>query len=171
MLTCTVSTYVDSITVTIDSLVEHIIYGQKSKTGSHSFTIMSSDSDPLLKHPRFKYHWLLKFKMLKHLCLSSKAAILIILWATMIGVANTLFQDVVAVSILGKFLCTHDGYSHLRLGTTHYTDIYYDPLYPLSGFIAVVFYRRFKMVILSLTLMLISFLFLVFETSLVHCLE
>ena len=63
---------------------------------------MSSDSDPLLKHPRFKYHWLLKFKLLKHLCLSSKAAILIILLATVIGGANTLFQDIVVVSILGK---------------------------------------------------------------------
>ena len=70
----------------------------------------------------------------KHLCLSSKAAILIISWATVIGTAYPLFKDLVAVSILSS------SYAHV-------TDIAILDLslimifYPLNGFICC---GRFK---------------------------
>ena len=120
---------------------------------------MMSEVGPLLKHPRFKSRWLLKFKLLKHLCLSSKAAILIILWAAVVGTAYTLFKDIVAVSILGS------SYAHVTdiaiLDSIPYVAVTITmTFYPLSGFIADVCCGRFKTAIISLTLMLLSFMFL-----------
>ena len=120
---------------------------------------MSSEANPLLRHPRDKSRWLLKFKLLRHLCLSSKAAILIILWATVIGTAYTLLQDIVAVSILGRRyahttdIAILDSIPYVALTITM-------TFYPLSGFIADVCCGRFKTAIISLTLMLLSFMFL-----------
>ena len=120
---------------------------------------MLSEAGPLLKHPRFKSRWLLKFKLLKHLCLSSKAAILIILWAAVVGTAYTWSKDIVAVSILGS------RYAHITdiaiLDSIPYVALTITmTFYPLSGFIADVCCGRFKTAIISLSLMLLSFMFL-----------
>ena len=120
---------------------------------------MLSEANPLLRHPRVKSHWLLKFELLRHLCLSSKAAILIILWTAMVGTAYTWLKDIVAVSILGS------RYAHITdiaiLDSIPYVALTITmTFYPLSGFIADVCCGRFKTAIISLTLMLLSFMFL-----------
>ena len=117
---------------------------------------MSSEANLLLKQPRFNS---LKFKLSKHVCLSSKAAILIILWVTVVGAAYTLIKDLVAVSILGKH------YSHIAdvgsLDLIPYATLTIIMIfYPLSGFIADVCCGRFKISIISLTLMLLCFMLL-----------
>ena len=129
---------------------------------------MLSEANPLLRQPRVKSRRLLKFKLLRHLCLSSKAAILIILWATVIGAAYTLFQDIVAVSILGRHYAHTTDIAILGL-IPHVTLTFIMTFYPLSGFIADVCCGRFKTAIISLTLMLLSFLFLGFACILLFC--
>ena len=121
---------------------------------------MSSEANTLLKHPsRRSSHWLLKFKQSKHLCLPSRAAILIILWATVVGAAYTLFKDIVAVAILGS------RYAHIAdvavLDLIPYVMLtLIMTFYPLSGFIADVCCGRFKTAVVSLTLMLLCFMLL-----------
>ena len=121
---------------------------------------MSSEVNTLLKHlSRNCSHWLLKFKLSKHLCLSSKAAILIILWATVVGAVYTLFKDIVAVAILGS------RYAHIAdiaiLDLIPYVTLtFIMTFYPLSGFIADVCCGRFRTAVVSLTLMLLCFMFL-----------
>ena len=77
----------------------------------------------------------------------------------MVGTAYTLFKDIVAVSILGSSyahitdIAILDSIPYVAL-TTAMT------FYPLSGFIVDVCCGRFKTAIISLTLMLLSFMFL-----------
>jgi hypothetical protein len=118
---------------------------------------MSSEASPLLS--RFNSHQLQNLKLSKYLCLSSKAAILIILWATVVGTAYTLIQDLVAVSILGS------RYAHIAdvaiLDLIPYVTLTLVMIfYPLSGFIADVCCGRFRTVMFSLTLMLLCFMLL-----------
>ena len=114
---------------------------------------MSSEASPLLNHiSRFNSYRLLKFK---YLCLSSKAAILIILWATVVGTAYTFIQDMVAGSILGS----SEDVAILDL-IPYVTLTLIMIFYPLSGFIADVRCGRFRTAMFSLTLMLFSFMLL-----------
>ena len=121
---------------------------------------MSSETNPLLNHPpRRNFYWLLNCKLSKHLCLSSKAAILIIFWATVVGTAYTLLQDIVAVSVLGSH------YAHVAdiaiIDLIPYVSLTLIMIfYPLSGFIADVRCGRFKTVIVSLTLIIFCFMLL-----------
>ena len=123
---------------------------------------MSSDKVPLLKHTRVSTQSLLKLKLScksKHFCFSSKAAILIILWAAVVGTAFTLFKDIVAISILGSH------YAHIMdiatLDLIPYATLTVIMIfYPFSGFIADVCCGRYKIVMISLTLVLLSFLLL-----------
>ena len=116
---------------------------------------MSSEASPLL--PRFNSHWLLNTP--KHLCLSSKAAILIILWATVVGTAYSFIQDIVVVSILGSRYAHSEDVAILDL-IPYVTLTLIMTFYPLSGFIADICCGRFRTVMFSLTLMLISFMLL-----------
>ena len=116
---------------------------------------MSSEASPLLS--RFKSHWLLNIS--KHLCLSSKAAILIILWATVVGTAYTFIQDIVAISILGSRYAHSEDVAILDL-IPYVTLTLIMTFYPLSGFIADVRCGRFRTVMFSLTLTLFSFMLL-----------
>ena len=119
---------------------------------------MSSEVSPLLKRiSRFNSHWLLNLS--KHLCLSSKAAILIILWATVVGTAYTFIQDIVAISILGSRYALIEDVAILDL-IPYVTLTLIMIFYPLSGFIADVHCGRFRTAMFSLILMLFSFMLL-----------
>ena len=70
---------------------------------------MSSEADMLLNKPRADINptiqRLLKLNLScksKHLCLSSKAAILIILWAAVVGMIFNTIKDIAAISIMGS---------------------------------------------------------------------
>ena len=118
---------------------------------------MSPEASPLLNHiSRFNSYRLPKFK---HLCLSSKAAILIILWATVVGTAYTFIQDIVAVSILGSRYAHSEDVAILDL-IPYVTLTLIMIFYPLSGFMADVCCGRFRTAMFSLTLMLFSFMLL-----------
>ena len=88
----------------------------------------SSNSQPLLQTTRICCRE-------KYLCLSSKAAILIILWTAVVGTAYTFIKDLVAIMInTSHYACTVDvavldliPYAVLAVIMT---------FYPLSGFIA-----------------------------------
>ena len=116
---------------------------------------MSSETSPLLS--RSNSYWLLN--ILKHLCLSSKAAILIILWATVVGTAYTFIQDIVAVSILGSRYAHSEDVAILDL-IPYVTLTLIMIFYPLSGFMADVCCGKFRTVMFSLTLTLFSFMLL-----------
>ena len=121
---------------------------------------MSSEASPLLNHiSRFNFHRLLSFKLSKYLCLSSKAAILIILWATVVGTAYTFIQDIVAISILGSRYALIEDVAILDL-IPYVTLTLIMIFYPLSGFIADVRCGRFRTAMFSLALMLFSFMLL-----------
>ena len=90
---------------------------------------------------------------LKHLCLPSKAAILILLWTAVIG---TLYYFVLGVAVLA---------TDYNQQTTHINIPLYDSIpyaistlvmifYPLSGFIADVCCGRLKTIVTSLCLLL-----------------
>ena len=123
---------------------------------------MSSEMDPLLNRTGINTRVKLKLQLsckLKYFCLSSKAAILIVLWTAVIGTAYTFIKDVVALLIVtSPYAHTVDvaildviPYAALTILMT---------LYPLSGFFADVYCGRFKIALISLTLKLISFVFL-----------
>ena len=123
---------------------------------------MSSDKVSLLKHTRVNIQSLLKLKLScksKYFCFSSKAAILIILWAAVVGTAFTLFKDIVAVSILGSRYARVMDIATLDL-IPYATLTIIMIFYPLNGFIADVYCGRYKIVMISLTLVLLSFLLL-----------
>ena len=119
---------------------------------------MSSEASPLLKRiPRFNSHQLQNLS--KHLCLSSKAAILIILWATVVGTAYTFIRDMVAISILGSRYAHNADIAIFDL-IPYATLTLIMTFYPLSGFIADVCCGRFRTAMFSLTLMLFCFMLL-----------
>ena len=124
--------------------------------------MMSTEVDPLLTVPRVNSQWLLKLKSSckpKHLCLSSKAAIVIILLAAVVGMIFNTIKDLVALSIIAGH------YAHIMdiaiLDLIPYATLMIIMIfYPLSGFIADVYCGRFKIAMISLTFMLASLLLL-----------
>ena len=121
---------------------------------------MSLESQPLLPQPStdVQSHQK-KMKMIccwpKHICLPSKAAILIILWTAVVGTAHTFITGGIAASTMtSKYAHTFDvgvigSIPHVVLAVIM-------TFYPLSGFIADVCCGRFKTVIISINLILIS---------------
>ena len=100
----------------------------------------------------------------KYLCLPSKAAVLIIIWTTVVGAAFSFIKDFMA------FFVVSSKYSHIHdVGTVDL--IPYAILavmmmfYPLSGFIADVWCGRFKTVMVSMSLIFISLLFAMIASS------
>ena len=92
---------------------------------------------------------------LRHLCLPSKAAILILCWMAMVGVAYYAAVDFAAMLIASNVhhfssILIHDVISYATLALVLI-------FYPLSGFIADVFCGRLKMVKSSIVVLLISF--------------
>ena len=110
---------------------------------------------------------------LKHLCLPSKAAVLILFWTTSVGVLYYFFMLMLAYILLQ---------SNNTLKTLHPNfSLYYNPLlyailaflmifYPLSGFIADVWCGRLKTIVISLLLILTSNIFLIFGLSVIESL-
>ena len=92
---------------------------------------------------------------LRHLCLPSKAAILILCWMAIVGVAYYAAVNFAAVLIASNVhhyssILIHDVISYATLALVLI-------FYPLSGFVADVFCGRLKMVKSSLVVLLISF--------------
>ena len=88
----------------------------------------------------------------KHLCLPSKAAILILLWTAIVGAMYYIFVDLAAVlqidrSRINSNVSMHDSLPYAILALVMM-------LYPLSGFIADVWCGRLKMVVISLVILL-----------------
>ena len=101
----------------------------------------------------------------KHLCLRSKAAVLIILWTAVVGTAYTFIRDGAALYI------NTSKYSHIMdvavLDLIPFAIIaMIMTFYPLSGFIADICCGRFKMVMISLGIILISLFILCISCSL-----
>ena len=85
----------------------------------------------------------------KHLCLSSKAAILIILWTAVVGTAYTPIKDLVATVINNSAYAGTVDVAVLDL-IPHVVLAIIMTFYPLSGFIADVCCGRFKTTLMSL---------------------
>ena len=121
---------------------------------------MSSEVQPLLSQSSINSQSLVQTIRIccrpKYLCLSSKAAILIILWTVVVGTTYTFIKDLVAIVInTSHYARTVDvavldliPYAVLAVIMT---------FYPLSGFIADVCCGRFKTVMISLSFMMLSF--------------
>ena len=101
----------------------------------------------------------------KHLCLPSKAAILILLWTAIVGVTYHNLVGFFAVLVLGiqrpnTTLSVYEPLSYAILALVMM-------FYPLSGFIADVCCGRLKAVVISLFLMLSFFIGILVALSLV----
>ena len=89
----------------------------------------------------------------KHLCLQSKAAVLILLWTTVVGVMYYAVQGVAVFFIYSNtqsYDISISVYNPLPYAILAFVMIFY----PLSGFIADVYCRRLKTVVISLCLLL-----------------
>ena len=123
---------------------------------------MSSEVQPLLTQSNINTELLVQRRIcrkLKHLCLSSKAAILIILWTVVIGTAYTLIKDLVALVIITNPYAVTVDVAVLDL-IPYVVLAVIMTFYPLSGFIADVCCGRFKTVMISVSFMLLSFVLL-----------
>ena len=120
---------------------------------------MSSETNPLLEsNKRSTSSRTLICCKPKHICLQSKAAVLVILWTAVLGLTYNLFRDGAA------FLIGGSKYSHkvdiAVLDLIPYVSlVVIMTFYPLSGFIADVCCGRFKMIMTSVSLMLLSLTF------------
>ena len=120
---------------------------------------MSSEADPLLRVPRVNSQWLLKLNLScksKHLCLSSKAATMIILWTAVVGMIFNTIKDLVALSIITSRYAHVMDIAILDLIPYYATLTIIMIFYPLSRFIADVYCGRYKIAMISLTLILAS---------------
>ena len=94
----------------------------------------------------------------KHLCLPSKAAILILLWTAIVGAMYYIFVDLAAVlqtdrSRINSNVSMYDSLPYAILALVMM-------LYPLSGFIADVWCGRLKTVVISLVILLFCLIIL-----------
>ena len=94
---------------------------------------------------------------LKHLCLPSKAAVLILFWTTSAGVLYHSFMSILVISLLSKDTVKA---MHSKLSILYYNPLAYAVLavvmmfYPLSGFVADVCCGRMKTIVVSLIILL-----------------
>ena len=121
---------------------------------------MSLETQPLLPQPSTDAQSLQeKVKKVccwpKHICLPSKAAILIILWTAVVGTVYIFITGATAASIMtSKYAHTFDVGVIGSIPQVVLAVIM--TFYPLSGFIADVCCGRFKIVIISINLILVS---------------
>ena len=123
-------------------------------------TASSTDLSSSLRQKRISYF------SLKHLCLPSKAAILILFWTAIVGLFYHATLDFTAVLIVTS--------THNYTGILTYDVLLYATLalvmifYPLSGFIADVYCGRLKTVKISIILfVLLIFIVLITITAVV----
>lgn len=98
----------------------------------------------------------------RHLCLPSKAAVLILVWSGIVGAAYTLSMDAtVAVGVAlnvneGKYLHHFDNVIIVNILIPYLCLAVVMLLYPLSGFMADIYCGRYKCVMLSLCILTCS---------------
>ena len=97
----------------------------------------------------------------RHLCLPSKAAVLILFWSTIVGTAYTLAKD--ATVAIGIVLANDKINGHkldnvlVNILIPYVCLALVMLLYPLSGFIADIWCGRYKSVIISMCILMFSF--------------
>ena len=94
----------------------------------------------------------------RHLCLQSKSAILIIIWTVLIGMAYTTILVNIDVIIIDNYVTVKfDGEVTYAMIVVYFGLAILALLHPLIGFVADVSCGRFKVVLFSASLALISF--------------
>ena len=130
-----------------------IMKGESTHLLVNSASAPSTDRSSTFSLPQWRNTCCLP---LRHLCLPSKAAILILCWTAIVGVGYYAAVNFAALLITSNV-------HHYRRILIHDVIILYATLalvlifYPLSGFIADVFCGRLKMVKSSVVVLLISF--------------
>ena len=120
---------------------------------------MSVESQPLLQSLTTLQKIRAKTYICGHLCLPSKAAILVIMWTAVVGTVYSLITTVVAMNNL-------DGPHHYKTHTQTSGSMLYVYLaltmlvYPISGFIADVRCGRYKVITVSLSFITTSIVLL-----------
>ena len=94
----------------------------------------------------------------RHSCLESKSAILIIIWSVLIGMAyTTVLAGIDVIIIDNNVRIKFDGVEPYAMNVVYFVLATLALLHPLIGFIADVSCGRFKVVMFSASLVLISF--------------
>ena len=112
-------------------------------------TASEEDSSPLQPQQRA----CISCPLTKHLCLPSKAAILILLWTAIVGAMYYIFMGFAAVIEIDRSLINSSASVYEPL--TYAILAFVMMLYPLSGFIADVCCGRLKIVVISLIVVLL----------------
>ena len=108
---------------------------------------------------------------LKHLCLPSKAAVLILFWTTSVGMLYYFFMSILLDTLLNKATLKA---LHSKLSILYNNPLAYAVLavvmmfYPLSGFIADVCCGRMKTIVVSLIVFLSCNIFLLLGLSVIE---
>ena len=124
--------------------------------------MMSSETQPLLNQSPANLQPQINKRICcrpQYICVSSKAAILIILWTAVVGTAYTSFKNLAALLINSSYYTGTVDVAVLAL-IPYVVLAIIMTFYPLSGFIADVCCGRFKTVMISLSLILLSFVLL-----------
>ena len=100
-----------------------------------------------------------KLNQLRRLCLPSKAAVLLVILAVVIGALRAIFTCVFALS---AFLVVGGEYidESLAIFITYLAMTIVVVLYPLSGFLADVVCGRYRVVVISVCIITVSFVFM-----------
>ena len=108
----------------------------------------------------------MNFKLLKHICLPSKAAVLLICLAVVVGAVHTIF--VVSSVLVVETVFVLGGHyinGSLTIITSFLAIIIAVVLFPVSGFIADVFCGRYRVMMISMCLFIISFVLMLGATT------
>ena len=107
--------------------------------------------------PTFREHLNQACAPPRHLCLPSKAAVLILLWSAMVSTAYTLAMD--ATVAIGVVLAKDKFHNVLVNVLIPYVCLALVMLlYPLSGFMADIWCGRYRLVIISMCILMFSFI-------------
>ena len=124
---------------------------------------MSSESQPLLSHQNTRsYNQSLRKKIAKkclsnHLCLPSKAAILLILWITWIGTIQTLITTTVEEYTMTAPHPYKENTSKIIVVLYAFLAVVMI-IYPVSGFIADFCCGRYKIIMISISILTVAIL-------------
>ena len=99
------------------------------------------------------------YQLLKHICLPSKAAVVLICLTVVVGAMNTIFSGIIVVSA-ATLINSHFIDEPLVIFVTYLCATIAVVLYPVSGFLADVFCGRYRVVMISMCFFIVSFILL-----------
>ena len=133
---------------------------------SNNCSSSSGESLPLLSPSSISSNSSLRYRcthycyqLLKHICLPSKAAVVLICLAVVVGAINTIFS---VLSVIAAVLFVSDHYidESLAFFVSYLFITMAVILYPVSGFLADVFCGRYRVVMISMCFFIVSFILL-----------